>query len=284
MSISVFTNYIALRLSGKLRQTTSELGDTFQRLSSGNRITKSADDPAGLALADKLRSDSRMMTMALRNANDALSLTNLADSAMAEISNILTRMSELTVQASSSTYTTAQRSAMQIEFTALGSEIDRVSSTTLFNSIKLLSESSNLVAQVGITGSSTATITLPSVVATLAALGIGNGTRLTYSLTDTTTTYAVSASQSAYSAIQTALDGLLLQRGTLGATSSRLSTAINSLSVARDVYTAAEAEIRDSDQASDSTTLVRLQVLQQSQTALLAQANQLPSLVLKILE
>jgi flagellin len=283
MSISYSTNFAALRLGGKLRETASQLGSVFERLSSGSRINKAADDPGGLALAERLKNDSRMMTMALRNANDALALTSVADAALSEISNILQRMSELTIQGSSTSYTTTQRSAMQLEFTALGSEIDRVSGATVFNSIQLLSNSSDITAQIGITSDAYSRLNLPSAVATLTSLGIGSGTRLTYSLTGTTTAYAASASRTAYSAIQTAIDGILLQRGSVGSTASRLSSAITSLSSLRDDTLEAEATIRDADVASDATTLVRLQVLQQSQTSLIAQANQLPSLVLRLL-
>jgi flagellin len=283
MSISYSTNLAALRLGGKLRETSSQMSSVFERLSSGSRINKAADDPGGLALAERLKNDSRMMTMALRNANDALAVTSVTDAALGEISNILQRMSELTIQGSSSSYNTTQRSAMQLEFTALGSEIDRVAGATVFNSIQLLSNSSDLTAQIGITSDAYSRLTLPSAIATLASLGIGNGTRLTYSLTGTTATLGVTASRSAYSAIQTAIDGILLQRGSVGSIASRLSSAINSLSSLRDNTLEAEAEIRDADVASDATTLVRLQVLQQSQTSLIAQANQLPSLVLRLL-
>lgn len=283
MSISYSTNYAALRLGSKLKQTASQLGAVFERLSSGTRINKASDDAGGLALAERLKVDSRMMTMALRNANDALSITTVTDAALGEVSNILRRMSELTIQGSSSAYTTTQRSAMQLEFVALGSEIDRVSGATVFNSINLLSNSADLTTQIGITNDGYSRLNLPSAIATLASLGIGNGTRLTYSLTGTTTNFGVTASRTAYSAIQSAIDGIMLQRGTIGSTASRLSSAINSLSALRDGTLEAEAEIRDTDVAADATELVRLQVLQQSQTALAAQANQMPSLVLRLL-
>lgn len=283
MSISLASNIDSLRLGGKLKKTASQLGNVFERLSSGTRISKAADDPGGLALADRLNSDNRMMTVALRNANDALAITNLTDSALGEITNILNRMSELAIQGSSSAYTTTQRSAMQLEFNALGSEIDRVTATTNFNSINLLSTSSDLVAQIGITSDGYSRLTLPSAIATLTAIGLGAGTALTYSLTGTTTTYGVSASRSAYSAIQNALNNVILQRGAIGSTTSRLSAAINVLSVTRDATVEAEAQIREVDVASDTTTLIRLQVLQQTQTALLAQANQQPGQILNLL-
>lgn len=283
MSISFSTNIASLRLGKNLSATSSQLSSMFERLSRGTRIAKASDDPSGLALADKLNNDSRIMTVALRNANDILAITNITDAALGEIDNILNRMSELSIQGASSAYTTTQRSAMQLEFSALGSEIDRITATTTFNSINLLSNSSDLVAQIGISNDANGQLSVPSAIATLTALGLGSGTTLTYSLTGTSTTYAVSASRSAYSAIQAALSNVSLQRGSVGAISSRLTVAIGSLGLMRDSTVEAEASVRDLDIASSITTLVRLQVLQQSQTSLLAQANQLPSQVLTLL-
>ncbi len=283
MSVSYSSNVQSLKLGTKLKQTASQLGSVYERLSTGLRINKGADDPAGLALAEKLNAESRMMTVALRNANDAMSLTTMADSALAEISNILRRMSELALQGQSTSFSTTARSSMQSEFAALGSEVDRISATAAFNSIPLLSNSSIQVAQVGIGTDAYSRIDMPSVLATLAFLGLGSGARLTYSLTGTTTNFGVSASRTAYSAIQTAMDSVLLQRGTVGSTSSRLSAAINYLTVARENTLAAEADVRDADVAADATELVRLQVLQQAQTSLLAQANQIPAQALALI-
>jgi flagellin len=283
MSVSFSSNVQALKLSNKLDQTASQLSSVYERLSTGSRINKASDDPAGLALAEKLNADSRMMTVALRNANDAMSLTTMANSALAEISNILRRMSELALQGQSTSYSTTARSTLQSEFVALGSEVDRISATTNFNSIQLLSNSSTQVAQVGIASDSFSRIDLPSVLATLAFLGLGSGSTLTYSLTGTTANFGVSASRTAYSAIQTAMSTVDLQRGTVGATSSRLSAAISYLTVARENVLAAEADVRDADVAADATELVRLQVLQQAQTSLLAQANQIPAQALALI-
>lgn len=266
-----------------MRRTTAGLGATVERLSTGSRINRSGDDPAGMAIADKLRLDSRLMNVALRNTNDAVSLVTVADDALAEVANILSRMSELAIQGGSSSYTTAQRSAMQLEFAALGSEIDRISSGVSFNGTPLLSASSDLAAQVGITNDSFSRITLRSTLATLSFLGLGSGAALTYSLTGTTTTYAVSASGTAYSALQNALDDVTEQRGIVGAVAARLSSALTNLSNTRDTVVNAEGLIRDVDTARETAEFVRLQTLQGIQTSLFAQANQIVGRVVELL-
>jgi flagellin len=283
MSISYASNVASLRLSTKLKQTASQLSTSYERLSSGQRINKATDDPAGLALADKLNNESRLMTVAIRNANDALSLTNIADAALGEINNVLSRMSELATQAASSGFTAAQRSVLQTEFVALGSEVDRISTAVTFNSIQLLSNSSNQVAQVGITADTFSQMTIPSVLGTLAVMGLGQGSRLTYSLTGTTVNFGVSAARNAMTALANAIDNITQQRGVIGATQSRLSAAVNTLTVTRENTIAAESQIRETDVATEASQLLRLQVLQQAQTALLAQSNQQPSRILAVL-
>jgi len=266
-----------------MRRTTASLGATVERLSTGSRINRASDDPAGMAIADKLRLDSRLMNVALRNTNDAVSVVTVTDDALAEVANILGRMSELAIHGASSSYTTAQRSAMQLEFAALGSEIDRISSGVSFNGIPLLSASSDLVAQVGITNDLFSRITLRSALATLSFLGLGSGAALTYSLTGTTTTYAVSASGTAYSALQNALDDVTEQRGVVGAVAARLSSALTNLSNTRDTVINAEALIRDVDVARETAELVRLQTLQSIQVSLFGQANQIAARVAELL-
>lgn len=283
MSISYASNVASLRLSTKLKQTASKLSTSYERLSSGQRINKANDDPAGLALADKLNNESRLMTVAIRNANDALSLTNIADAALGEIGTILQRMSELATQAASSGFTAAQRSVLQTEFVALGSEVDRISTAVTFNSIQLLSNSSNQVAQVGITADAFSQIAMPSALGTLANMGLGQGSRLTYSLTGTTVNFGVSAARNAMTALANAIDNITRQRGVVGATQSRLSAAVNTLTVARENTIAAESQIRETDVATEASQLLRLQVLQQAQTALLAQSNQQPARILAVL-
>lgn len=283
MSISTGNNLTALRLTRRMTQTTADLGATLERLATGSRINRSGDDPAGLVIADKLRLDARLMNVALRNTNDAVSLVTMTDDGLAEVSNILTRMSELALQGANGTYTSAQRSALQLEFAALGSEIDRISAGASFNGNNLLAASSDIVAQVGITTDAFSRITLSSALATLSSLGLGSGAALTYSLTGTTTAYAVSASGTAYSAINNALAEVSEQRGVVGAVAARLSSAVTNLSTTRDTLITAEARIRDIDIASETAELVRLKLLQSTQVALFTQTTKMADRVVELL-
>jgi len=285
MGLSLSSNIASLKAQRQLALTTQRLGTSFERLSSGLRINRASDDSAGLALADELRADARVATVALRNANDGISITSVADTALDEIGTILTRMAELATQSANGAYTNTQRSALSSEFLALGSEIDRIAQTTTFNGLSLLSNSGSLSIQVGLTGASNSVITIGAVLGTLSSLGLsGSGSSaLTYSLTGTTTAYAQSASQLALNAVTAAIGTLSSTRGILGAAESRLNSAINYLSVARENFAAAEARIREVDVAQEVAEMVRLQILQQVTTAVLAQANQQPEVALKLL-
>lgn len=283
MSITAGTNLIALRLTGQMRLTNERLSGVFERVSTGNRINRAADDPAGLVIADSLRLDSRLMSVAIRNASDAISYITVADDALGEISNLLSRMSELSIQGANGSYSVIQRSSMQLEFVALGSEIQRISSEAKFNDRMLLSGSSNLITQVGITDQESSKIVIGSAVATLDFLGLGSGYSLSYSLTGTTTDYATSASYKAFTAVQNALENVLYQRGVVGASTVRLSAAVSNLAAARDTTIAAEASVREADVAREMLDLVSLQVQQSAQTSLFAQANQSSRRVLALL-
>jgi flagellin len=287
MGLSLYANRDSLNAQTSLSRTTAALSKTFERLSSGLRINSASDDPAGLALADVLRAQTRVAGAAIRNANDGLSLSYVADSALSEVSNILTRMLELATQSANGVYTNTQRSALSSEFLALGSEIDRIAKTATFNGLYLLSNSQNVTLQVGLDSSANSQITIQGVQGTLSALGLSSapgGSILTYSIIDTTTVGAQNAAANALSAVNAAVNSLGIFRGTVGAAQSRLTSAINYLTVARENYAAAESKIRDADIAEDVANMVRLQVLQQSGLAVLAQANQQPGMVLKLLE
>lgn len=285
MSISIASNIPALKAAGSVNRTTNELNQVYERLSSGLRINKASDDPAGLALADALRTDTKVATVAIRNANDGISMISIADDALSEVNNVLTRMYELAVQSSNGIYTNTQRSALSSEFLALGSEIERISKTTEFNDIKLLSNSSNITLQVGFDSTTNSQISIGSVLATLASLNLsssGNG-KLTYSIIDTTTTGAAAAASTALSAVSAAIGSLSIARGVLGAAESRLNSAVNTLTMTREHLAAAESRIRDIDVAEETARLVSLQVKQQAAQAVLAQANQQPGTVLTLL-
>jgi flagellin len=180
-------------------------------------------------------------------------------------------------------YSTTQRSALQLEFSALGSEIDRIATTTTFNGVALLSGGQATSLQVGYTSNTNSKISLASITGTLAALGLGTGTAQTYSLNDTTSTAGQSASRLALDAVNGAIGSLASLRGQLGAAESRLRVTLNNLSSAREFFSAAESRIRDADVAQEAAELARVNILQQAGASILAQANQQPKLALDLL-
>jgi flagellin len=278
MSITIGTNITSLQSQRRLGLASSQLSKTFERLSSGQRINKASDDAAGLAIADKLRADQRVASVAIRNANDGISTIAIADSALSEIGNVLTRLAELSQQSANGTFSTEQRSALGNEFVALGSEIQRIAQTTEFNGVKLLSGTSGITLQVGLTSAVESQINLANVQGTLASLGLGTEAgALSYSVT------TQAGALQALNAVNNAIGSLASTRGNLGASESRLSVAINNLSVARENFAAAESRIRDVDVASEAAELTRLTILQQAGASVLAQANQQPALALALL-
>lgn len=286
MALSAASNIDSVKAQTKLARTTANLSQTFERLSSGLRINSANDDPAGLAVADALRRDAKLASVAVRNAGDGISMVAIADSALSEINNILTRMSELASQSANGIYTTAQRSALSTEFIALGSEIQRIASTTSFNGLNLLSASSDVTLQVGLDGTTNSRITVTGILGTLNALGLAaNGSSaLTYSIISSTSTLSQAAATTALAAITGAIGSVSSTRGSLAGAESRLTSAVNYLTVARENFIAAESRIRDADVAQEVAEMVRLQVLQQAATAVLAQANQQPGQVLALLQ
>ncbi len=283
MSISVGSNILSLKAIASLGKTQREQSKVFERLSSGLRINSSADDSGGLMLADRLKTQARMLSVALRNANDGLSYTAIADTGLSTTTQLLARMSELANQSANATYTTSQRSALASEFVALSSEIDRVAQTSTFNGFGTISNSGTMTIQVGFESDAASRILLAPATGTLSSLGLSNGTTLSFSITGINSDQAVTASRLAITAINAAIDTVTQQRGVIGANASRLQFAITTLGVMRDNFAAAEAAIRDADVATDAAEMLRLQILAQTQTATLAQANQQPAIVLKLL-
>lgn len=285
MGINIRTNVESLKVQRDLNATTERLRTSYSRLSSGLRITKAADDAAGLSIAEQLRADQRIASVAIRNANDGISIISITDGAMDEITSSLIRLAELAQQSANGVYDTAQRSALSLEFNAVSSEVQRIADTTQFNGLNLLNQNNTITFQVGFDGNSNSQISFSGVQATLAAMGLQSapGAGLTYSVNDTTALGAQAAARSALNAIQTAIDSVTRSRGTLGAVESRLNISINNLQVARENFAAAESRIRDVDVAYEAAELTRLNILQQAATSVLAQANQQPSLALSLL-
>lgn len=285
MPITLGSNIASLRAQRSLNQSTQHLSDVYQKLSSGQRINKASDDAAGLSIADSLKAQQRIASVAIRNANDGISSIAIADAALGEIGNTLTRMAELSEQSANGVFSATQRSALQDEFTALASEVERIATTTNFNGVRLLSGGFAMVLQVGFDSGSTSQVSYTGVQGTLASLGLaGSGeSALTYSLNGSTIEEGQSASRAALDAVNSAIASLAQTRGTLGAAESRLNVAITNLTVARENFAAAESQIRDTDVAQQAAELTRLGILQQAGSAVLAQANQQPSLALSLL-
>jgi flagellin len=286
MTISINSNLASVRSQRLLGRSSESLTRTYERLSSGRRINRSSDDAAGLAIADSLRVNARLATVAIRNANDGISSIAVADGALASISGVLGRLAELSQQAANGTYSSVQRSALEAEFANLGSEIERIAVTTTFNGISLLSGTQQITFQIGFDGASTSQIVLDqNGGATLQRLGLAGAgsSALTYSLTGTSTDFAQSSARAALAAINSAVISLNSLRGTLGAVEGRLTTAIDNLTTSRENIQAAESRITDADIAVEAAELTRLNILQQAGAAVLAQANQQPELAVQLL-
>jgi flagellin len=284
MSISIGSNVTALQSQRRLDSTGGKLSDSFNKLSSGYRINSGSDDAAGLAIAESLRAQSRIAGQAIRNTNDGISTIAIADGALGEVGNILSRLAELASQAANGTLSTTQRSVVSNEFVALSSEIERIAAVTEFNGIKLLSGTSVVTIQVGTGSGITSQIAYTNQLATLQGIGLGvAGGSLAYSINGATDAAAATAARFALDAVYSAIYSVGASRGVLGGVESRLSTAIAKLGVAKETLTASESRIRDVDVAEEAANLTRLNILQQAGTAVLAQANQLPSLALQLL-
>jgi flagellin len=273
MGLNIATNVPSINAQRHLANSSLSLNRSLERLSSGLRINTAADDAAGLAIADRLRADVRITSQAIRNASDGISAIGIGEKALGEAGNILARLSELASQSASGTVTDSQRSALQQEFTALVSEIDRISNTTSFNGVNLLSAGTTVGLQVGLDGGANSRISFTTVDGSSSGIGLSGVSVST-----------AAAAQSALGSLTTAVANVASSRGSLGAVESRLNTAISNLRVARENYAAAESRIRDADVAEETANLTRATILQQAGVAILAQANQQPALALSLLQ
>jgi flagellin len=274
MGLRVNTNIASINAQRNLEGVTRTLNDNYRRLSTGLRITTAADDAAGLAISERLRSQVRSMNQAKRNANDGISLVQTAEGALNETSAILIRMRELAVQASNSTVSDSDRSTLNEEFSALLSEINRIGRSTEFNGIKLLDGSaSNLSFQVGFgvtSGIDTIQMSIAPALAT--TLGIAS---LDIS--------SAGIPGSAMEAIDDAINTVSSLRGTMGAVQNRLTSTINNIGITTENLSAAESRIRDVDVASETAALTRNSILQSAAISVLSQANVAPQGALNLI-
>jgi len=272
MGLRVNTNIASMTAQRNLGSVTSRLQGNFARLSSGLRIASAADDAAGLGISERMRAAIRSFTVAGRNAQDGVSLAQTAEGALQEVSNNLTRMRELAVQAANGTLTATDRATLDTEFQELVAEIDRISAQTTFNGVALLDGvTASLDIQVGVNSGETITVTLADTTATTLAI-------------DTLDVTSAANANTAMTAIDTAIDDVTTARGTMGAAQNRMTSAIASIASARENLAAAESRIRDVDVAMETADLTRNTILQQAAVSVLAQANVQPQLALTLLQ
>ncbi len=267
-------NLTAMNSNRMLGLTTTTQAKSTEKLSSGYRINRAADDAAGLAISEKMRRQIRGLTQASTNAQDGISCVQTAEGALNEVHDMLQRMNELAVKAANGTNTSEDLSYIQLEVSALKSEIDRVSTTTTFNTRMLLNGSFKSVAlQVGAEGTSTNRITIS--ISSITVKGL--------SLTNMSVSTQESA-QSAISSIKNAITTLNKQRANLGAVQNRLEHTIKNLDNVVENTTAAESQIRDTDMASEMVKYSNNNILAQAGQSMLAQANQSNQGVLSLLQ
>ena len=273
MALVVNTNVASLAAQRNLATNQAQLGKSVERLSSGLRITRAADDAAGLSVSETLRAQIRSINQANRNAGDGISLTQVADGAAATVGSLLSRMRELATQSASGTLGTTERSYLDQEFVALRSEIDRISTTTEYNGQPLLSGSSNTFEVfIGFKSGSGNSLSVALDDLDVAAVGLTGASVST-----------ATAAQSMLSKIDSAISAVATARANYGSIQSRFEVAIQNLTVTAENFTAAESRIRDADIAQETSVFTKNQILTQSGIAILAQANSLPQQALALL-
>ena len=276
MGLRIYNNVEAQMAHRQLASTNNELSRTMERLSSGLRINRAADDAAGLAVSEEMRSQIRGMNVASRNAQDGVSMVQVADGALGGVNDMLQRIRDLSVQAANGTLTDQQRSNLDQEVQSIVAEMARVAADTEFNGVKILSGSvataANAVTlQVGANGSQVIAFTIGTMsAADLGISGIAIGT-------------AASATQ-AIAPVDAAIRQVNASRAAMGAIQNRLEQTISRLDLTSENLQAAESRVRDADMATEMIDFTRNQILQQSGTAMLAQANQAPQSILRLLQ
>ena len=284
MAVRIFNNIPSITAQRILGVNNNRLALSVERISSGIRINRAADDAAGLAISEGLRSDIRALRQAVRNASDGISLLNVTEGALNEQSGILIRLRELASQAATGTVGSTERQTIQLEFSALRSELDRITATTEFNGAKLIN--GNLASSVSTTSHTLIQIGIDST----ANSRIDLNTQINLDSIDSTQLEIHNLSVTASSEALTALDkineaiaSITASRGKVGAVQNRLTRSIANLSVSVENLTAAESSIRDADIAEEVAELTRNQILVQTATAMVGQANLIPQSVLQLL-
>ena len=281
MAMTINTNIMSLNAQRNASASQSSLATSMQRLSSGLRVNSAKDDAAGLAIATRMDTQVRGMTVAIRNANDGISLAQVAEGGLAVVTDIMQRMRELAVQSINSTNTSADISALNQEYGQLSQELARNMSSVEFNGTPLFTTTADFAFQVGANSGQTVTVLASDLgVATGAITGVMYNSGAASALI----TSANAENSASLVALDAALDAVNSSRATLGAIQSRFSQTITYLQTAVENQTAARGRIMDADFAQETANLSRAQILQQAGTAMIAQANQMPQQVLQLLK
>jgi len=275
MGLTVNTNMASMNALNNLNSAGRSLGGSFERISSGLRINRAADDAAGLGVAENLDAVERSTRQAIRNTNDGISMVQTAEGATAEVSNIVKRMRELAVQSASETLASTERQYIQDEYQELAAEVDRISSVTEFNGVALTDGSdTQLNIQVGAQSSSANRITITMGDLRSTVLGIDTGSIDLSSAT---------GAQTAIDTFDTALDTVNGYRSDYGSAQNRMDSALTNLETYSESLSAAESQIRDADFAFETAEMAKFQIIQQAGLAVLAQANQISSGALSLI-
>lgn len=268
------TNTNALRASNASASANKMLGTAMERLSTGKRINSAKDDAAGLAIASSMTSQIRGMSQGIRNANDGISMAQTAEGALGEVTNMMQRIRELAVQATSGTYDAGDKTNLQAEVTQLTSQITSVLANTEFNGVKLFDGTAGTAGvvsiQAGANASDTVSLTFSNLTTDAAVTGV-TGVDLT------------TATNTVLATIDTGIDKISTTRATLGAGQSRLESAVNTLNSNVTNLSDARSRIEDADYSAETTALAKAQILSQASTAMLSQANQSQQNVLSLL-
>ncbi|MCB1918170.1 MAG: flagellin FliC, partial [Rhodocyclaceae bacterium] len=257
-----------------LSMTQSSLATSLQRLSSGLRVNSAKDDAAGLAIATRMTAQSRGMTVAIRNANDAISLTQTAEGALGQIKDHLLRMRDIAVQSSNATNSSSDRAALEAEYDQLQAEINRIGQQTTFNGLKILDSNAGAQSfQIGANGGETISVTTTAI----------SGGAVSSATAAASTVSSAGGASAAIATIDAAIDKVNTDRATYGAAQVRFEGVVSMLQISRENQEAAASRIMDADFAAETAALTRAQILQQAGTAMLAQANALPQNVLSLL-
>jgi flagellin len=273
--LTIQNNIASLQAQSNLGNTQRALAMNFQKLSSGYRINSAADDAAGLGISENMSAQTRSFTVAERNTNNGISMAQTAEGALGQMSGMLGRLRELAVQGSNGDLTSTDRGFLDTEFTALKSEVDRISTATTYNGKQLLSgTAASIVFQVGINNTTNDQIGITFGGVDLTSLGLS-----TTSVSGATATNA----QSAIDAVDAAIASVSTQRSNYGSAMNRMQVTVTNIQSMRTNLTAANSRIKDTDIAEETASMARNQVLSQAGAAVLAQANQAPQLAMSLL-